>query len=107
MTIHNSREKNLRPFKKGADARRNPLGRVSQARSTWMAKFLNALAEKLDPDEAAEVFVKRYRAGIPFFVGEAHERLGGKVTQPIEAEQNIVYRVIYEKPAKDKVDANG
>jgi hypothetical protein len=35
------------------------------------------------------------------------ERTEGKVTQPIEAEQNIVYRVIYEKPAKDKVDANG
>jgi hypothetical protein len=32
----------------------------------------------------------------------------GKVSQPISAEQNIVYRVIYEKPKdKDKVDANG
>ena len=98
MTTHSSREKNLRPFKKGADARRNPLGRVSQARSTWMAKFLNALAEKLDPDEAAEVFVKRYRAGIPFFVGEAHERLGGKVTQPVDHSGDLHQSVPYYMP---------
>ena len=32
------------------------------------------------------------------------ERTEGKVTQPVTAEQNVVYRVIYEKP-KDKDDA--
>lgn len=75
-----------RPFKKGDDPNRNPLGRVSRKRSVWMANFLNALAEELDPTVAAKDFAKRYKAGIPFFVGEAHERIGGKVTQPVSGD---------------------
>ena len=85
----------LKPFKKGKDSRRNPLGRVSQARSSWMAKFLNELAEVLDPKEAAEMFARKYKGGQPFFVGQAHERLGGKVTQPVDADLTVKGQVIF------------
>jgi hypothetical protein len=88
----------LKPFKKGEDSRRNPLGRVSHARSTWMAQFLNSLAEKLTPEEAAEMFAKRYKSGIPFFVGEAHDRLGGKVSQPMTADMTVKGQVMFVMP---------
>lgn len=88
-----------RPFKKGADPNRHPFGRVSQKRAAWMATFLNELASILGPKEAARIVAKKYRAGLPFFVGETHERLGGKVTQPVDATQNVTYRLIYDKSA--------
>lgn len=72
-----------RPFKKGADPNRNPLGRVSQARSTWMTIALNQLALELDPKEAARLIAKWYRQGKVPLVLEAHDRLGGKVTQTL------------------------
>ena len=94
-------------FKKGADSRRNPTGAMSRERAAWATKFSNALADKLTPEDAADILIKSFRARQSWATQEVLDRLLGKVTQPIAAEQNIVYRVIYEKPAKDKVDANG
>ena len=95
-----------RPFKKGDDPNRHKLGRVSRQRAGWMDAMLNAFVLELDPVDAGKVRAKLYRQGR--LIPETDDRMGGKVTQPIAAEQNIVYRVIYEKPKdKDKVDANG
>lgn len=102
---HSNGVANLKPFKKGKDPRRSPFGTMSQKRATWMKNFLNALADKLDPEDAAEAFAKKYKAGLPFFVGEAHERLGGKVTQPVDADVTVKGQVIFEMARPGK--ANG
>jgi hypothetical protein len=96
------------PFKKGADPRRNPSGAKSRDRAAWSIKFNNALAMKLDPAEAADILIKSFRARQSWATQEVLDRLLGKVTQPVETKQNVLYRVIYEKPKdKDTPDANG
>jgi len=95
-------------FKPGEDSRRNKGGNLNAAAQSYQIRFHNALASGLPPTEFATLViedVRRHRPGAREFYAD---RLLGKVTQPIAAEQNIVYRVIYEKPKdKDKVDANG
>jgi len=95
-----------KPFTGKDDPRSNRGGNLNAAAQSYEIRFRNALASGLPPAEFAAIVVesvKRNRPGAREFYAD---RLLGKVTQPIEAEQNIVYRVIYEKP-KDKVDANG
>ena len=71
---------------------------MSRERAAWSTKFHNALAEKLTPEEAADILIKALKARQSWAAQEVLDRLLGKVTQPVTAEQNIVYRVIYEKP---------
>jgi len=82
----NPRVKNLKPFKKGHDPRRKKLGPVAVERSTWTTLFLNRLAERLDPKVAADILASAYEAKRPWAISEVHERLMGKVTQPITGE---------------------
>ena len=87
---------NLKPFKKGKDPRRNASGAMCAERAAWATKFNNALAKKLSPDEAADILIAAYKAKRPWAVAEVHERIMGKVTQPIETDQAVTYRVIYD-----------
>lgn len=93
-----------RPFQKGDDPNRAPFGKVSRKRAAWMTVFLNELAEELEPKEAAKAFAKRYKAGIPFFVGEGHERLGGKVTQPVDGDLTMKGVVTFVMPRPEDKD---
>jgi len=92
----------LKPFKKGDDSRRNRNGSISGERAAWAARFNNALAAKLDPEEAAKVLVEAYKAKRPWAVSEVHERLMGKVTQVVEADQAITYRIVYDDNKADE-----
>jgi hypothetical protein len=93
-------------FSKG-DPRINKAGNLNKQAQAWSILFRNHLAKKLLPEKAADVLIKAYHRGQAWAIDEVNSRLMGKVTQPVTAEQNVTYRVIYEKPAKDKVDANG
>ena len=74
-----------KPFQKG-DPRINKGGSATRERAAWSAKFHNALAEKLTPDQAADTLVAAFKAKQSWAVQEVLERLMGKVTQPIEGE---------------------
>lgn len=74
----------LKPFKKGADSRRNPTGAMSRERAAWSNKFHNALAEKLTPEDAADLLIKAFKARQSWAAQEVLERLLGKVTQPVD-----------------------
>ena len=78
--------KNLKPFKKGADSRRNPTGALSKEAAAFSMKFRNALAKKGNPDELAEILWKHAKNGRPWAIDVILERLMGKVTQPISGE---------------------
>lgn len=77
------RTKNLKPFKKGEDSRRNPTGALCKEAAAFSMKFRNALAKKGKPDELAEVLWKYAKMGRPWAIDIILERLMGKVTQPI------------------------
>lgn len=91
-----------RPFQKGADPRRNKAGNLNKEAQSWEIRFRNALAKRLSPEKAAATIIKAYLRAQPWAVDEANCRLIGKVTQPIQADQHIVYRVIYEKAKKEQ-----
>jgi hypothetical protein len=94
-------------FSKG-DPRINKAGNLNKQAQAWSILFRNHLASKLLPEKAADVLIRAYQRGQAWAIDEVNSRLMGKVTQPIEAEQNITYRVIYEKPKdKDKANAAG
>ena len=124
MTDSNAVKAAPRPgqFKNGDDSRRNTHGQIGKS----VLKFNKCLrdliiteGERKHTDAEGKVTLKKVEwltrvvwnkalQGEPWAVTFIAERTEGKVTQPIAAEQNIVYRVIYEKPKdKDKVDANG
>jgi len=75
--------RNLKPFRKGEDLRRHKHGSASEERATWTNLFLNRLAKRLDPKVAADILALAYEAKRPWAITEVHERLMGKVTQPI------------------------
>jgi len=78
--------KNLKPFKKGEDSRRNPTGALCKEAAAFSMKFRNALAKKGKPDELADVLWKHAKNGRPWAIDIILERLMGKVTQPISGE---------------------
>jgi hypothetical protein len=101
--------KAVRPgqFKKG-DPRINKNGRKSKGAIAFGAAFARALANSGDAQALADLLWERALRGQPWAVDALLDRLIGKVTQPIDAEHNVLYRVIYEKPKdKDTPDANG
>ena len=91
-----------KPFTGADDPRRNNEGNLNAEAQSWGINYRNWLAKKLTPEQAAEVTVDAYKRKQAWAVHEVNERLGGKVTQPIEAEQNILYRIIYDKGKKDE-----
>jgi len=90
--------KNLKPFRKGEDSRRHKHGSASEERAAWTNLFLNRLAERLDPAEAADILATAYEAKRPWAIMEVHERLMGKVTQPLGGDKDnpVPIRLIYE-----------
>jgi hypothetical protein len=56
---------------------------MSRERAAWSAKFHNALAEKLTPEDAADVLIKAFKARQSWASQEVLDRLLGKVTQPV------------------------
>ena len=94
-----------KPFKKGDDPRRNTAGNLNAEAQSWGIEYRNWLAKKLTPEKAAEVTVDAYKRKQAWAVQEVNERLGGKVSQPIETDQNILYRIIYEKPKPTEDEA--
>lgn len=97
----------LKPFKKGPDSRRYKGGSACIERTAWTNLFLNRLAKRLKPADAADILATAYEAKRPWAIAEVNERLMGKITQPVETEQHVTYRVIYDKSAKDNPNANG
>jgi hypothetical protein len=107
-------------FQKGADPRRNLNGQLSKktlAFNKTLRELIIAEGEHKHTDAEGKVTLKKVEwmvkvlwnaalKGEPWAMQFVAERTEGKVTQPIEAEHNVLYRVIYEKP-KDKVDATG
>ena len=87
-----------KPFKPGHDPRRNPTGAASRERAAWTNLFLNHLAERLDPEAAADILATAYEAKRPWAITEVHERLMGKVTQPLGGDKDnpVPIRLIYE-----------
>jgi hypothetical protein len=81
--IRSSSEKNLKPFRKGYDYRRAKGGAACIERTAWTNLFLNRLAKRLKPADAADILATAYEKGRPWAIAEVHERLMGKVTQPI------------------------
>ena len=75
----------LKPFKKGADSRRNTNGSICAERANWSSQFSNALARKLSPDEVAQILVDAVRKGRPWAIELYLDRLIGKEVQPIDA----------------------
>jgi len=93
---------NLKPFKKGADPKRNTGGNKNKEAQAFSILFRNALAKKMSPDELAELLVANAKKNKPWAIEEILDRLIGKVTQPISGDVNTVFRVIYDPEAKDK-----
>lgn len=94
-----------KPFIKN-DPRSNKAGSHNAALQSYTINFLNALASKIKPEELADLTVedvRRHRPGAREFVAD---RLMGKVTQPVQADQNIVYRIIYDKTQRAKIDGS-
>jgi hypothetical protein len=70
-------------FRKGDDPRRNKGGVHNAALQSYEIRFKNALAEKLPPEELADIVieeVRRHRPGAREFYAD---RLLGKVVQPV------------------------
>jgi len=112
--IRSSSEKNLKPFKKGADPRRAKGGAACVERTAWTNLFLNRLAKRLKPADAADILATAYEKGRPWAIAEVHERLMGKVTQPIggapDADgktQALVIKVIHTKDGDGGGNGNG
>ena len=105
--IRSSSEKNLKPFKKGADPRRAKGGAACVERTAWTNLFLNRLAKRLKPADAADILATAYEKGRPWAIAEVHERLMGKVTQPIGgASDGVPIHVRLEKVITN-IDPNG
>ena len=93
-------------FKKGADPRRHTNGRKSKEVIAVGKALQEALADEGKRDDKINALVKKIwekaLQGQPWAVDMVFERLAGKVTQPIETDQSILYKIIYDKAAKDK-----
>lgn len=85
-----------RPFKKGDDPNRHTLGRVSRQRAAWMDAMLNAFVLELGPKEAGKIRARLYRQGR--LIPETDDRIGGKLTQPIEADLKHSGQVLFLMP---------
>ena len=79
----------LKPFKKGADPRRNTNGSICAERANWSSQFSNALARKLNPDEVAQILVDAVRKGRPWAIELYLDRLIGKEVQPISGQVDL------------------
>jgi len=108
-----SKETRGKPFEKGSDSRRNVTGQKNSDRVEWTAKFNNLLAKKLDPEAAVDVLIKAYKASRPWAIQEVHERLMGKVTQPIDhsgelkTDNTVTVKVIHVQSKKNGKKENG
>lgn len=99
--------KNLRPFKKGPNSKRPKGGPVCIERMAWTNLFLNRLAKRLKPADAADILATAYEQRRPWAITEVHERLMGRVTQPIGGDPSgTPIRVKLEKIITT-IDPNG
>lgn len=103
---HNAsvKTKNLKPFRKGEDSRRHKHGSASEERAAWTNLFLNRLAERLDPKAAANILATAYEAKRSWAITEVHERLMGKVAQPVGLSGDISLIISNEFLPKDRND---
>ena len=92
-----------RPFVKG-DPRiqRNTKGPVCKERQAFAIEFNNAIAKRADIPKLVEKLVGLAEKGCEWAMKEVLDRTMGKVTQPVETDQNILYRIIYDAASKDK-----
>ena len=88
-------------FKKGDDPRRNRNGQKSKAAVAFGASFSRALAEHGSAEELAEILWSEARRKRPWAVEMIMERLMGKVTQPVDSDANVLFRIIYAKAKQE------
>ena len=95
-----------KPFVKGSDPRRHTNGRKSREVMAIGKALQDALAEEGKRDDKINALVKKIwdkaLLGHPWAVDMIFDRLVGKVAQPVDADGNILFRIIYDKEAKDK-----
>jgi hypothetical protein len=80
----------------------------------WTNLFLNALAKKLKPEKAADILIEAYEAKRPWAITEAHERIMGKVTQPVgfqgqdgQVMNKLIVEVVHVQNGPAGGDGNG
>ena len=96
---------NLKPFKKGADPRRNSGNKNAEAQS-FSIKFRNALAKKLSAEKVAEILIEEVKRKKPWAIQEFLDRLTGKSTQPLEHSGEINHAIFMMPRPKKKKDAD-
>jgi hypothetical protein len=85
-----------KPFKNGDDPRRGKNGRVCAERASWAVKFNNAMAQKITPDDVAEILIKEVRRGRPWAIELYLDRVIGKASQPIEHTGEIAHKLKFD-----------
>jgi len=96
---------NLKPFKKGADSRRNKGNKNAEAQS-FSIQFRNALAKKLSADKIADILIAEVERKRPWAIQEFLDRLMGKSTQPLEHSGEVNHAVfMMPRPKKKKENA--
>lgn len=97
-----------RPFQKGEDRRRNMGGNLNAAAQSYEIRFRNALAEKLAPEEFAEIVIQEVRKHRPGAREFYADRLMGKVKDRLEhsgevkTDNKLTVEIVHVKPEAKK-----
>lgn len=96
-------------FKKGKDSRRNMGGNKNVEAQSFAIEFRNALANKLSPEDVADILIAEVQKKKPWAIQEFLDRLMGKSTQPIEHSGEVgvpIFRMPRPKGSGAKDDAD-